>query len=357
MKKPILITGLDIGSSKVSGLVAEADTDGTLKIVVQEFQPSKGVSRGAIVDLNETIDSVSKVFARLRYKTSNKAFENIYVNITGESIKGEKSKGMIPLSLRGREITKADINKCINVASTIQLPFDRDIIHRIVQKFSIDDQPWIKNPHDLYASRLACEVYIITASVNHIQNIYKCVNNAGYDVREVVYTGIAKGESLLDPEEKETGAIILDMGATLTEMSIFSNGALRDIDIIPFGGQDFKGDFKDSGGFKNVLSRIKSKIENFLSEGGSAGSITLTGGLSFADGIAEFLEESLSYPVRMGIVKNITGDISSLDSIRGAAAIGLVRYAHKKFEKKVLEDRNIVQRISTKVVDIFNNYF
>lgn len=356
MRKSVLITGLDVGSYKISAVAAEIDKSGLFKILAQESCPSKGIWRGALVDLNEAVDAVSKVLSKLRDKVSRR-LEDIYVNISGETIRGERSRGMIPLSLRGREVTQADIENAVNVASTMQLPFDRDIVHKITQNFSIDDQAWIKNPLGLYASRLACEVFIISASINHIQNIYKCVNDAGYDVKNVVFTGIANGESLLEMKEKEDGAALLDMGANLTELSIFSGGALRDMAVIPTGAQDFKGNFKTSVEFKDTLSKVRGRIEDFFNKGGNITSITLTGGLVFADGIVEVLEESLSPPVRVGVAKGARGDISSLDSMRLSTAIGLVEYAYKVDEKKIIEEKNIVQRISTKVVDIFNNYF
>ncbi len=357
MRRPITITGLDIGSSRISAVVAEVNKDGVFTVLTEESSMSKGVWRGALIDLNDTIDSVSKVLLKIRNKTTTKDLGDIYVNITGDSLKGEKSKGMIPLALRGREITKADIDRCANVASTIQLPFDRDIIHRIVQKFSVDNQEWMKNPLGLYASRLACEVYIITANINHIQNIYKCVNDAGFDVKDIVFTGIAKGESLLEKKDNEGGLILLDIGASLTELSIFSGCVLSDMAVIPLGAQDFKDDFKNSIEFENMISRVRARIEDYYNRGGKPSLIKLAGGFSFADSIIEVLEDKLSYPVKMGIVKDIKGDISSLDSIRLAGAIGLARYAHRRYETKRSEDKGMIKQFSSKVVDMFNNYF
>lgn len=356
MRKPVFVTGLDIGSSKVAALGARIDPDGTFRILAEVTQAAKGVSRGSIVDLNATVDSVSKVLEMLREKIS-RAPENIYVNISSQDLKGGSSRGMVPLSMRGREVVRSDVDKCINVAGTIHLPFDREIIHRIVHKFSVDDQPWIKSALGLYASRLNCEVYIITANVNHIQNIYKCVNNAGYDVKEVVFTGIADGAAVLTKEEKLEGCLLLDIGATLTDISLFSGGSLSALDIIPLGTEDVGGDFKNSAAMDDIVSRVSVAARDFVSSGGKIVSVTLTGGMAFTDGSIEFLEEKLTYPIKMGVVKDIRGEISSLDSVRLSTAIGLAKYAYERHQKKVREDKNIVQNLSSKVVEIFNNYF
>jgi cell division protein FtsA len=303
------------------------------------------------------VDSVIKALAKLKEKVGPEGLGNIYVNISGQAIKAEKPKGMIPLSMRGREISKGDIERCMNVASTIQLPYDRDIIHKIVLSFSIDDQPSIKNPLGLYASRLACEMYVISAAINHIENIYKCINEAGYDVKDVVYTGIADGMSLLSEEDKDNGAVILNIGASLTEVSLFAGGNLSDIDIIPSGRHDLKGDLKESFELNDLLGRVKTKIDEFSKKTGKEVSVVLTGGLAFEDGIIELVEAKLSCPVRMGTPRAVKGDISSIDSVRLTTALGLIRYGEARHRAKAIQAKNILQHVSARVVDIFNNYF
>ena len=357
MRKSLIITGLDIGSSKVSSVAGEITPDGTFKIIAQVTSPSRGVSRGAVEDLNEATDVVSKTIARLRDKIRRRP-DNIYVNINGTTIKGERAKGMIPLSLRGREITRPDMERCVNVASTINLPLEREIIHKIPQAFSIDDQPPVKNPLGLSASRLTCEVYVITANINHIQNIYKCVAGSGYDVREAVFTGIAAGAAILGADDKrEGGVMLLDMGNSVTGVSIFLNGSLNDLDIIPLGAKDVKGDPKESAEFNGILARIDSTARRSSDRGVKINSVTLTGGMTFTDSVVEALEAKLPYPVRMGAVRSVRGEISSVESIRAATAIGLARYGCEKIKRRAIEGKNLINRLSNKVVDIFNNYF
>jgi len=353
MKKPYTVTGLDIGSSKIAGVTARVDRNGSFEVVAQASAPSKGVVRGMPVDLNAAVGSVAKVFDKLGAKMSKKLGE-IYVNISGEDVKGSRSAGMIPLALRGREVVKPDIDRCINVASTIHLPFDREIIHRIVQDFSIDDQPWIKKPLGLYAARLACEVYVVTANINHIQSIYKCVNDAGYDAKGIVFTGMADGAALLEKEQKEEGVALVDMGSSITELSIFAGGSFAAFDIMPIGSQDSSGDFKENVAFRSLYTSIGARINEFSKAHGKIASIVLAGGMAFTDGIIEFLEEKLSYPIRMGIPKDVTGDVSGLDSVRLATAIGVAKHA---CEQKLADDLGIARRLSEKVVDLFNNYF
>src|SRR3989338_133139 len=356
MKKPIIITGLDICSSKISAVALEVLGGGLSTVLAYESQSSKGVSRGAITGLDDASNSVKRVLTRLCEKTG-KRLDNIYTNISGETIKGEKSRGMIPLSSRGREVTRSDIAKCINAASTIRLAFDREIVHKIVLNFSIDDQLSIKSPLGLYASRLSCEMYMIIANLNHIQNIYKCVNSAGYGIKEVIYSGIAEGVSLLEDEWKEDGVILLNMGASLTEISIFFAGTLNYLDVMPCGANDIDGYLKNNQAFNDIISRIKAGSEDFIKNGGNIKLVVITGGFAFSEGVVDILEEKLSYPVKMGIVRNVQGNISGIDSMRAVSAIGLARYAQTHYQPKPFQPKGLVKDISDKVAEIFNNYF
>ena len=356
MKKSTIITGLDISSSKISAAALEILDPMVSRILAYESQPSKGVFRGSIIGLDEASGSIAKVLTGLEEKIS-KDPGDIYVNISGDTVAGEKSRGMIPLSSRGREVTKSDMDKCVNAAGTIRLPFNRDIIHRIILNYSIDDQSSIKNPLGLYASRLSCEMYVVTASINHMQNIYKCVDNAGYDIKGIVYSGIADGMSLLEDEWKEEGVLLLNIGASLTELSIFSGGGLSAIGIIPIGASDMKGEPKTSAEFDNIVSGVKTKREELLKKGSSIKLAVITGGFAFSEDVVDILEERLPLPVKMGVVRNVQGNISSIDSLRGVTAIGLARYAQAQYQPKPFQTKGLVKDISEKVAEIFNNYF
>jgi len=356
MSRARIVTGLDIGSSKVSAVAARIEKSGELKILSQVTYPSAGVSRGMIVDLAKAANSVSKVLAKISENISSRPGE-IYANISGTSLKGTISKGMVPISLRGREITRHDMAKCVNAGSTVHLPFDRDIVHRIVHNFSVDDGSSVANPLGLFASRLYCEVYIITADTNQIQNIYKCASLAGYDVKEVVISGAADGFSLLDEKEKDEGALLVDMGDSLTEAYIFKSGTLFDFEIIPVGAREIAGELIGNFELSAAIDKISERLKSYSASGGKITSVVVTGGLTFIDGIVELLESKLSRPVKMGAATDIKGDITSIDSVRLSTAIGLVRYAYQKHLHKVRESANPARRLSTKLVDLFNDYF
>ena len=357
MRKPLVITGVDIGSSKICAVSGEIGGAGQVEILGINTVPSRGVARGNIVDLDLCVDSVAKALDGLAARTSRK-IENIYVNISGHTIKAERASGMVSLSMRGREITQGDMRRCVNVASTMHLPFESEIIHKVVHSYAIDDQGQIKNPLGLYGSRLSAKIYVVTASVNHIENIRKVINNCGYELKDVVFTGMADWSSLFDRHDPERHMVLIDVGSSLTEAAIFLDGILTHINISAFGVSDIAGPIGTDEGMNGVISRLKEELKGFQESGITFKSAVVVGGGSLIDGMLEMIESRLGVEIVQGVVKSITGKASPIDGVIATTAIGLVRFAAKNHEDRMrTPPKGLINNISTRVIDIFNNYF
>lgn len=354
--KDTIITGLDLGSSKVAAVAAFIDASGSVKVAALSNVQSKGISNGTIENLDGAVESVSKALAKLKEKLGRRP-ENIFVNISGVGVKAERSIGMTSLAFRGREVMGSDIKKAAEAASMVALPMDREVLHKIVRRFSVDQENFITNPLGLHAAKLSCEIYLISAPVTSIHNIQKCVNDAGYDVREVVFTGIADGYGILDKGQKNEGIAILDIGHAATEVCVFSDGVLAGLGVIPFGTKNIKNGFREDASVGEAMASIGSHLKATKDAGGHIKSIVTMGGAAFIDGFIEYVEEKLSYPVKTGVIKDVVGDISGMDSIRAATAIGLVRYGAEKINSARKTFRTPLHRVSSKVVELLNNYF
>ncbi len=350
------VTGLDIGSSKVCAVMAELSGDGEFHALAAASTKSRGIERGNVVDLSEAVNSISKTLGRLRDK-ANRRPDNLYVNLSGLDVKARESKGVIPLSLRGREVTAGDITRCVNVASTMKLPLEREIIYKMIKSFYIDDQIEVKDPLGLYGSRLSVTIYAITTNANKIQNIMKCVNNAGYDLREFVFSAIADSHSLLESYDKERGVALIDIGDSLTELVVFQEGVLRSMGVLPLGARDMVTHDKREAAFNKIKLFLLEGADRFQNGDSPIREVVLTGGFSLSDKIMD-IEKHIRLPVRIGTVKGVKGNISSSESVAAITSIGLAKYALEKSSSRFsAKGQGLLKRLATKVVDIFNNYF
>ncbi len=353
--KEMIVTGLDIGSSKVSCVSLLCDGR-SMNVAAHATVPSRGVSAGIFTSLDDVTESAAKALAKVRQKLGKRP-ENIFVNISGAGIKAQRSSGMIPLASRGREVAPGDIQRVIEASGIVTVPMDREIIHRIVHRFSVDGENFIKDPTGLHSARLSCDAYLVTAPVNQIHDIQKCVNDAGYELKEVVFTGIADSLSVFDKEDREGWTALVDVGHSITELSIFSDGYLERMDVLPFGTVNLGGGFREDPVADEVFAGISSQIRQSGESGTKINSVIVTGGAAYIDGFMDFIESRLSRPAKIGSLKDVTGNITSSESVRALTAIGLARYGAEKLYARKRELQSPIRNISSKVVDLLNNYF
>ena len=235
MKRKI-ITGLDIGTSKVCATIAELKENGELSILGAGLAPCSVLSEGVVSDLDKLTDSVASALETAEDKAKVKA-HNVFANAGGIFVKGNSYDGAFLYSTTPRAVIKRDVNKVINIAKDLSVSLGEDPIHLIPLIYSLDNQEGIENPLGLYGAKLKVRLYIITCASNIIKNIAKAISHAGYEMADIIYSGIATS-CVLSDEEKSDGVALMDMGSHTTELVIFSKGKIRFNAALDFGGQD-----------------------------------------------------------------------------------------------------------------------
>jgi Actin-like ATPase involved in cell division len=230
------IAGLDIGTSKIAASIARVDKKGNVELLAIEDSPSRGISRGIVTDLAQLSQTIQETMGKLRKKTSAKP-DDIYAGIKGIHLTAQHSKAVIPLLDRGNKvITSLDVRKVNNQARILGLSLEEEAIHEFPQSYSIDSNSKVDNPLGLYGHKLEVDLFLITGKVSQIQNLIKATSNAGYQIKNLIFSGLAASFVTLDEEEKQRGVCLINIGAGSTEILTFQGGALRNLEIIPLGG-------------------------------------------------------------------------------------------------------------------------
>jgi len=380
------IVGLDIGTTKVCVIVAEPNEHGSLDIVGFGTCPSKGLRKGVVINLDATIDSIKSAVEEAELM-AGVGVEKAFVGIAGGHVRGFNSRGVVAISGKDHEVTRADIARVLNAARAVSIPPDREIFHVLPQEFIVDDQEGIGDPVGMTGTRLEANVYIVTGSVSAVQNIVNCVNRAGIEVEDTVLEQLAASEATLTADEKEMGVALIDIGGGTTDLALLERGAIRHICVLPTGGDHFTNDIavglrtpvpeaerikkkygcalsslvgeEDTievpsvGGRKSrVLSRqilceiIQPRAEEIFSlineeivrtgfdKSINAGAV-LTGGGSIMDGIPEIAEDVLDMPVRRAAPVNVAGLSDGVSSPVFATPVGLVLHGHRHRTRRV----------------------
>jgi len=387
-----ILAALDIGTSKITALVGEMDQEGKMYVIGHGVTPSEGLRRGVVVDMEKAVNSVRRAVDDAQM-VSGTEIDRITVGISGEHIRSINSHGVVAVNRADNEIVRADVDKAIEAARAIAIPVDREIIHVIPQKFSVDEQTDIKDPIGMTGVRLEVEAHIVTASVTTARNLYRVLERCQLEIDHIVLEALALSNVLLTSEEADMGAVIVDIGGELTNMSVFYDGAIRHTAFIPLGGRNITNDIaiglrtpvdkaeslKIASGAamasmvdaeemvevqaavgrdprqisRHVLaSIIEPRMEEIFSlvlreirrlgmtETPAAG-VILTGGASIMPGCTALAEQILDMPVRDGEVVGWEHIPDELTNNRFAAALGLLCYSFQNEPVKASRSSNM----------------
>jgi cell division protein FtsA len=374
MRKSPIIAGLDVGTTKICALIAEPGPSG-LDIIGIGQHPSRGLRKGMVVNIDSTVEAIKRAVAEAE-QMAGVEIESVYASIGGGHLAGVNSQGVVAIQGRTREVSPADVQRAIEVARDIQLPPDREILHVLTQAFSVDEQDGIREPIGMLGNRLGVEVHLVTGAVAAAQNVVRSVNRAGLTVKDLVLQPLASAESVLTPDERDLGVLVVDVGGGTTDVALFRENAVWHTAVIPLGGDHISNDIAvglrtpavdaeelkkvygcaqtgliledetievpSIGGRKpRVLSRqtlsriVQARVEEVFAlvakgvrqaglEDAAAAGVVVTGGASLMEGFTELAESIFDLPVRRGVPKWVGGFYDQVESPVYATAVGLV---------------------------------
>jgi cell division protein FtsA len=235
MAKTNLIAGLDIGSGKITAVAAVCDKESeSLRVVEGVSKPCRGLKGGMVSDIRETSAVVADVINALEEKTE-KDLTSLYVAARGEHLESFTNHGTYNISRLDKEITPEDIEQAVLNARSVPIKNDNEIISVIPQGFSIDRQRGIINPEGMEGSLLEVDVHITTGLSSSLNNLNKAITRPGFRIDGTFYGLMCLSDSVLSQEEKDIGAMLIDLGGETMSVGIYVDGALRFSKDLPFG--------------------------------------------------------------------------------------------------------------------------
>jgi len=392
MKQRIVI-GLDVGSSNVYAVVGKITQKPEVEIVGSARVSCRGLRNGVVVNIEETTRAIGQAIEEAEGMAST-PIKAVYVGIEGGHIESFNHQGAIMISRSDKEIAEEDILRVIDSARAIRLSPEREIIHTLPQGFVVDGQKGVMDPVGMEGSHLGVHVHIVTGVSTIINNLIKCINRNGLEVEDIVLSVLAAAETVVTPEEKDLGCVLIDFGGQTVDLAVFVEGALKATRALPIGSEIITKDIahclhvplseaerikKEFGCTQmkmisdnveiNILGMdgktretiLTSKLceiieprveeivtfvreemakigrENLIPAGG-----ILTGGGALLRGVKEITEDILDLPMRLGMPQKVEGPSEVISSPDYATAIGLIKYAQK--EEFPIYEKRFVRR-------------
>lgn len=376
MGKKQLLVGIDVGTTKICTICAQSE-NGSTQILGTGWAPSRGLKKGVVVNLSETIDSV-KVSLEEAEKQSQTSIESAYVSIGGAYIRGINIEGDTEVRSKNGEITDEDISRAVTAATSADMSDDYQIIHILTREFNVDGQAGIVNPLGMNGKHLSVALHLVLNASAVVQNIVNAINKAGVLVNGVVMQQLASAEAVLSADEKELGTVLVDIGGGTTDLAFYSQGSIWHSEVIPAGGDLITKDiaigikapleeaeqlkrtvgsiFPESvpaeevievsevgSGLRRTISRrhlcqiIQARCDEILKAVAEAVQqvgvqkelimgVVITGGGSLLDGIIDRAEQILGMPVRVGYPINVVSQEHAAFHPAYSTSLGLLKY-------------------------------
>ncbi len=240
MAKPF-ITGLDIGTSKIKVLVAGENKEGKLELVSRVEENSEGIRRGIIINAEKISNFLINLFQKISEETGQK-INSVYLNLGGSHLFATPSRGLVSVSRADGKISDEDIQRVLQAARAINLSSNKEIFDAIVKEFIIDGEKGIKEPLSLQGVRLETEVLALGGFSPYLKNTKEAVLNADLEILDMIPSPIAAARAVLSEKQKELGVLLLDIGAGTTGISVFEEGNLLHLAILPIGSANITND-------------------------------------------------------------------------------------------------------------------
>ena len=371
-----IVVGIDVGTTKVCTLVGRIEDEKSIRILGVGIEPSAGIKKGTIVDLDAAAQAISRSVERAE-STSGLEITSALVSMAGAHVSSVNSRGSVGIS--SGVIEEYDVLRVLEQARAVAIPHDREIIHVIQRGFTVDGQDGIRSPIGMHGYRLEVEAHIITASNATVDNLRKCVEESGVQIQQFVLNPLASAEVVLTEQERQMGVAVCDIGGGTTDLAIYVDGDVWHTMVLAVGGNHVTQDvahglrlpiaqaeeikkqyghavrgevgadeyfsMKPFGEERPVqINRqdlahiIEARVEEIFRltlqevkrsgyDGLLPAGMVLTGGTSALPGIKRVASEVLGLPVRTAEPENLVGLVDRLNSPAFSTSVGLLRWA------------------------------
>ncbi len=387
---PEYLVGVDIGTTKVAVLVGEFSEEGKLRIIGAASEPSDGIKKGIVVDLEEAASSMQRSIDRAS-KMAGVEIEGVCAGISGPKIGSINSRGTVSVGRIGDEVTASDVSKVTERAGNITLPADMEVIHILPQDYTVDSQAGIKDPVGMTGSKLGAGVHLVTAQTSHVENLIKIFEKNEVDIINMVFLPVASAEALLTREEKESGCLLIDIGGGITDYAFYYGGSIRASGVIPAGGDNITRDLgiglrvsesvaeeikirdglaleslagedevvvmpgeQENGGreirkqiiaaiieprCEELFSMVKDAVSPNRYYSMMGGGVVITGGGSKVMGMKNVASQVFDMPVRRGVPEGLDGLAEIVSEESWSAGVGLLVFESERLIREEAEKR------------------
>lgn len=374
--QPHYFVGLDIGTSAVRCVVGSLDMaseEPQLSVVGYGRSDNLGMRKGLVVHLDDVASAINQSVSEAE-RIAGIPIRKATVNVNGVHISGLDSKGVIAISAANREISLEDKMRAEDAATIVQIPANREIIQVFPKNYRVDGHDSIKDPIGMRGVRLEVDTHIVTVAIPNIRSLDAALEKAHIVPSHHTVSGLAAAEAVLNRQQKEAGTLVVDIGASTTNLAVIEDGEVQHVAVIPMGGIHITNDLaiglktdlqvaelvklhhgalagtgKDGrlsvqhekinhvfdsedihmvveARVEEIFEFIEKELKRIHKSRKLPGGVVIVGGTANIPGIAPFAREKLQLPSRLGeLENNVQGIMDDIKKPEYITAVGLMQ--------------------------------
>ena len=231
------IAALEIGTSRTVVCVGEVEKKSDrVRILGYGIHPTAGVVKGLVTDLEKAQESVRGALDKASKMLPNVDVRQVLLVVSGGHVESLHNSGVLTVQASDRKITHKDVEDVDKNAKNLPIGPDRLSLHTLTRRYTVDGQSGIAKPQGMTGSRLTHDVLSIHGLMNHIDNAANVAKSERLEVTDVVFSGVCAATSVLTPEQKQRGVVLVDLGGGTTSYLAFTGGIVAEAGCIPVGG-------------------------------------------------------------------------------------------------------------------------
>lgn len=233
------LAALDVGSSKVVGAVALPE-EGGLRVLAVAQAPGAGVRRGAVVDPLAASAAMAAVAERLR-RMAGIPLPPLLLGSAGGELLSSNREAEISLDPPAT-LEQAHLDGLLAEVRGTPLPPGYQLVHTITQEYTLDGYEGCPEPLGMAAGRLGLSAHLVACHGTLLANLLRAAADAGIEVEDFAVAGLAAAESVLSEQERHAGVVLLDFGASATQVAVVVDGQTVGSAVVPLGGEHISAD-------------------------------------------------------------------------------------------------------------------
>ena len=354
--EPAAVAALDVGGGKVLAAVALLEAEG-LRVLGVGRAVAAGVRCGAVVDLEAATAAIAAAGERAR-RVAGRTLPGLMIGSAGGRLLSENRTAEVRFE-HPTEVGRAEVDAAQAEVRRVTLPAGYQLVHAVTQGYLIDGYPGSANPVGVAAECLGVEAHLVACEATVLHNLWNAVHQAGLQVEDFAVCALASAEAVLTEEERQKGVVMVDVGATATQLAVLAEGVPLVTAMLPIGGQHITADIVSVLGLdpqaaeeakrrgrlpegtqadtaladvidarsEELLEGVRERVRAAGMDAHIGAGLVLTGGGSRVPGLAAVAMRVLEWPVRCGGAAGMDGPLGAPEY---AACIGLLQLAARR---------------------------